>query len=288
MRYFVALAETLHFGRAAARMNMSQPPFSRQIANLERQLGVKLVERNSRHVALTAAGRRFLEDSRAVLARFDGACRDAQFVAEGRKGELRLGFMMHSAHSLMPRLVSLYARHRPEVHVVLVETAPGDAERKLLDKELDAVIAFGGATLPQLRSRPIQTDSLWLIAPPSHPLAAKAMISPQDLEGVDLIAAPAATAPQLRSAILDYCRMGGVIPKFRFEPQLQYTILRLVAAELGAALVPGSIRDEQTQSVVWRPLERAPRWEVVLTVPRDSANPAVEPLIELVAREFSP
>ncbi|MGC4077578.1 MAG: LysR family transcriptional regulator [Rubrivivax sp.] len=124
MRYFVALAETLNFGRAAERMHMSQPPFSRQIAGIERELGVRLVDRNSRNVSLTPAGVRFHADCRAVLTQFEAACRDARLVAEGMQGELRLGFMMHAAYGVVPGLVRRFSALRPQVRLILDETLP--------------------------------------------------------------------------------------------------------------------------------------------------------------------
>lgn len=285
MRYFVALAETLHFGQAAARMNMTQPPFSRQIANLERELGVRLVERNSRHVALTQAGERFLADSRAVLAQFDNACRDAQLVASGQKGELRLGFMMNAAHRVVPRIVSAYAHLWPDVRFVLVETTPADIERRLLYGELDAAITFAGRNFPQLKRVPIFTDHLCLIVPPSHRLAGRALVGPQELAGESLIAAPAAVAAPLRVAIGDYFEAAGIVPRFRFEPLLQHTIMRLVAADLGVALVPASICDDRMPDLVACLLTDAPTLDVVLLVPRDTINPVVASLVALIRRE---
>jgi DNA-binding transcriptional LysR family regulator len=285
MRYFVALAETLHFGQAAARMNMTQPPFSRQIANLERELGVRLVERNSRHVALTQAGERFLADSRAVLAQFEHACRDAQLVASGQKGELRLGFMMNAAHRVVPHIVSAYAHLWPDVRIVLAETTPADIERRLLYGELDAAITFAGRNFPQLKRVPIFTDRLCLIVPPSHRLAGRALVGPQDLAEEDLIAAPAAVATPLRAAIGDYFEAGGIVPRFRFEPLLQHTIMRLVAAGLGVALVPASICDDRMLDIVACPLADAPTLDVVLLVPQDTINPAVASLVALIRRE---
>lgn len=285
MRYFVALAETLRFGQAAARMNMTQPPFSRQIANLERELGVRLVERNSRHVALTQAGERFLADSRAVLAQFDNACRDAQLVASGQKGELRLGFMMNAAHRVVPRIVSAYAHLWPDVRIVLVETTPADIERRLLYGELDAAITFAGRNFPQLKRVPIFTDHLCLIVPPSHRLAGRALVGPQELAGESLIAAPAAVAAPLRVAIGDYFEAAGIVPRFRFEPLLQHTIMRLVAADLGVALVPASICDDRMPDLVACLLTDAPTLDVVLLVPRDTINPVVASLVALIRRE---
>jgi DNA-binding transcriptional LysR family regulator len=285
MRYFVALAETLHFGRAAERMNMTQPPFSRQIANLERDLGARLVERTSRQVSLTPAGQRFLKDSRAVLAQFEAACRDARLVAEGQKGELRLGFMMHAAHRIVPRIVSGYTAIRPDVRVSLSETTPAEIETKLLNRELDAGITFSGRALPQLETQRLFTDRLCLVAPPSHPLAALEELGPGDLRDADLIATPAGIAETLRRAVADYFAADGIVARFRFEPQLQNTILRLVAAGLGVALVPESICDGQLSDIVARPLRNAPTLEVVLKVRREADNPAVAPLLELIRTE---
>src|SRR5215469_13195414 len=102
LHYFVTVAETLHFGRAAERLHISQPPLSRQIAALEKELGVRLFDRQSRRATLTPAGRRFLEDSRAVLIGFDQACRNARMAERGELGELSVGFMMHAAYTILP------------------------------------------------------------------------------------------------------------------------------------------------------------------------------------------
>lgn len=282
MRTFVALAETLHFGQAAARMNMTQPPFSRQIANLERDLGVRLVNRTSRQVTLTAAGARFLADSRAVLARFEAACRDARLVAQGMTGELRLGFMMHAAHRVVPALVARYGAVRPDVRLALVETTPGDIEDRLLAGALDAAITFAGRHSPQLDSHTVLRDRLCLVAAPGHPLAGRETVGPADLAGEELIAAPASVAPALRAAIIGWLAAAGVVPRFRFEPQLQNTILRLVAAGLGVALVPESICDGGAPDLLARRLVDAPALDVVLKVSRAGENPAVAPLVDLV------
>lgn len=282
MRYFVALAETLHFGHAAARLNMTQPPFSRQIANLERDLGVQLVNRTSRTVTLTPAGTRFLADSRAVLTQFETACRDARLVAEGMKGELRFGFMMHAAHRVVPGIVSRYSSIRPEVRLSLSETTPGDIESRLLSGELDAAVTFGGRHNPLLDSHTLLVDRLCLAVAPSHRLAARRSVGPQDLSEEALIAAPASVAPVLRTAIGDYFAMAGLVPRIRFEPQLQNTILRLVAAGLGVALVPESICDGRMPDLLARPLVDAPTLEVVLKTRSSRDNPAVGPLVDLV------
>jgi DNA-binding transcriptional LysR family regulator len=287
MRYFVALAETLHFGHAAQRMNMSQPPFSRQISAIEKTLGVQLFERNSRNVALTPAGQHFLADCRAVLEGFDAACRDVQLVASGMKGELKLGFMMHAAHSVIPALVRLYSQARPDVRLILEERIPTDIEEMLAEGTLDAAVTFGSGPAPHLRTLLLARDRLCLIVPKGHRLAGAETIGPQSLAGERLIAAPATVAPTLRTAIGHYCAAGGVVPHFAFEPRLQHTIIRLVQEGLGVALIPQSLCDDLAEGVVSRTLDDAPEFDVVLCAPRAAGNPAVPQLFEVAGHTGS-
>jgi DNA-binding transcriptional LysR family regulator len=281
MRYFVALAETLHFGHAAARMNMSQPPFSRQIASIEKTLGVRLFERNSRNVVLTPAGKHFLDDCRAVLARFEAACRDVQLVAKGMKGELRLGFMMHAAHSIIPALVRRYSDARPDVRLLLEERIPTEIDEMLMEGKLDAAVTFGTFHAPHLQIVPLARDRLRLIAHADHPIAGLDIIEPKALDGEKLIATPGSVAPTLRSAISTYCAAGGIVPHFAFEPRLQSTIIRLVAEGLGVALIPESLCADLAAGVVSRPVKDAPELEVVLCAPVGSRSPTVVELMEL-------
>lgn len=282
MRLFVALAETRHFGQAAARMNMTQPPFSRQIANLERDIGTQLVERSSRQVRLTAAGRRFYSDALEVLARFDAACRDARRVAEGVAGDLRLGFMMHAAHRLVPELLRDYTALRPDVRVHLDETTPGEIDDLVLTGVLDAGITFAGPMTPLLQEVAIMTDQLCLVCARDHVLAGRTQIGPADLIGHRLLAAPAQVAPMLRAAIVAFLGRAGQPAEFHFEPKLQNTLLRLVAADLGVALVPASICDPLGEGLVARPLIDPPQLSIVLKTRCQSDNPAVAPLLDLV------
>jgi DNA-binding transcriptional LysR family regulator len=281
MRLFVALGETLHFGRAAARMHMSQPPFSRQIAAIERELGARLVERTTRNVALTPAGRRFLDDSRAVLAAFDDALRDARLVAGGMKGELRLGFMMHAGQGVVPRLVRRYTEERPEIRLILEETVPFAIEPMLLDGRLDAAVSFLGHPTPHIEAIPIYRDRLCLIAPPGHALAARDRITAADLANQPLITAPATVAPTVRDAIAAWCATGGIVPNFALEPRLQQTIISLVAEGLGIALIPESLTATLPPGLVARPLEQSPELPVALLIPTHTTNPAVAPLADL-------
>lgn len=287
MRYFVALAETLHFGQAAARMNMSQPPFSRQIAAIEKTLGVRLVERNSRNVTLTAAGRHFLNDCRSVLAGFETACRDVQLVASGVKGELRLGFTMYAAQVIVPRLVRLFSDSVPEVRLVLEERLPTDIDELLVEGRLDAAVTLGNPAAPHLQSLFLARDVLRLIVPWDHHLTGLEIVGPKDLDGEKLIAAPASVVPTLRSAIGAYCAAGGIVPHFALEPRLQHTIIRLVGEGLGVGLIPQSLCGDLGENVVSRPLIDPPEFDIVLCAPTATKNPAVLRIFEAAGRLFT-
>ncbi|MEA2733360.1 MAG: hypothetical protein QOD93_6258 [Acetobacteraceae bacterium] len=279
MRYFVVLAETLHFGRAAERLHLSQPPLSRQLASLEKELGVRLLERHSRHATLTRAGQRFLEDSRAVLASFDQACRNAQLTDRGELGELSIGFMMHAAYTVLPSLTQRYMAAHPHVRVTLREVIPSSLVDKVLDGRFDAGIMFFPGPVRGLETRAIYREKLCLAAHATHQLAGRVRINARDLDGEPLIAAPADVAPMLREAIVGYCRSGGFVPTVRLETQLQQTIVSLVGENLGIALVPDSMRKLGIANVAFHDLEGAPTIEHVIAWRLGNLNPALWPFL---------
>jgi DNA-binding transcriptional LysR family regulator len=279
MRYFVALAETLHFGRAAERLHISQPPLSRQIAGLERELGVRLFERHSRRATLTHAGRRFLEDARAVLISFDQACRNARMAERGELGELSIGFMMHAAYTVLPGLARRYMAKHPGVRVELREVVPATLADAVLAGRFDAAIMFDPGPIRGLETRTIYRERLCLAVHSSHPLADHSVIRAKQLSGEPLIATPTDVAPMLREAIVGYCRSGGFEPTFRLEVALQQTIVNLVAENLGIALVPQSMGQLGIANLVHRKLEKAPTIEHVVAWRPGNLNPALQPFL---------
>lgn len=280
MRYFVVLAETLHFGRAAERLHLSQPPLSRQIAALEKELGVRLLERGSRHATLTHAGRRFLEDSKAVLASFDQACLNAQLAERGQLGALSIGFMMYATYTVIPGLVRRYVANYPMVHTRLREAIPGSLVTDILAGHFDAAIMFDPGMIRGLKTRTILSEPLCLAVPSDHPLAHRPRIGAQDLEDEPLIAAPVEVSSMLRQAIVQYCRSGGFEPTIRLETQLQHTIVNLVAEGMGVALVPQGIRKVNIAGILFRDLEDAPIIDHVVAWRPGNLNPALGPFLQ--------
>lgn len=276
MRYFVALAETLHFGRAAERLHLTQPPLSRQIAALEKSLGVTLLERHTRHTSLTHAGRRFLEDSRATLIAFDQACANAKLAESGELGELKIGFMMHAAFTVIPRITRGFLSAHPQVKLHLKEVIPSALPDDILSGRIDAGILFSPGTLRGLDFRVIHTEPMCLAVPEGHALATtRKKITPGSIGSEALVAASEEVAPSLREAILGWFSKEGMVPVIRLETQLQQTIVTLVAEGLGIALVPKSMAKLGIGGVVFRPLESAPTIEHGIAWRPANLNPSL-------------
>jgi DNA-binding transcriptional LysR family regulator len=279
MRYFVAVAETLHFRRAAERLHISQPPLSRQIAALEKSLGVRLFDRTSRRPALTHAGQKFLEDAQAVIISFDQACRNAQLAERGDLGHIGVGFMMHAAYTVLPAIVRRFRKKYPRATLELREVLPGILADAVLTGRFDAAIMFDPGVIRGLETCTIHRERLCLAAHASHPLAKRKRISAKELKGESLIATPAEVSPLLRRAVVDYCRSGGFEPVIALEVELQQTIVSLVSENLGIALVPESMAKLGIASLAYRNLETSPVIEHVLAWRPGNLNPALQPFL---------
>jgi DNA-binding transcriptional LysR family regulator len=281
LRYFVTLAETRHFGRAAARLNLSQPPLSRQLAALEASLGVTLVERSPRSVTLTAAGERFYADAKAILAAVEQAVSNAQAAAQGDAGKLAIGFTMCAAYNVVPGYARAFGAAFPEVALRLREVVSNDLAEQVLAGHIDAAIMF--PTIPDkgLATRTILSEPLCVALSRGHPRARARRLKIAQLAGEPFVLASEDVAPTLRATIVEHCRSGGFEPDIRFEVQLQQTVLSLVDEGVGVALVPASMRKAQLAGVVFRPLVDAPLIEQVLAWSPANRNPCLARFLEL-------
>ncbi|HWV08770.1 MAG TPA: LysR family transcriptional regulator [Pseudomonas sp.] len=284
LRYFTLLAETLHYGRAAELLHITQPPLSRQISALEQELGVQLFNRTSRTVQLTQAGEQFYRQAKALLDDLDGARRNAQATARGDQGELRLSFTMSAAWNLLPRLIKAYTTERPSVQLHLSETLPRDLQSALSSGSTDIGIAFPSHLPRHLRYQALHHEPLCAVLPADHPLAAQARIDVAQLADEPFISFPASTAPALHEALFRCCRENGFTPLIRLETHLQQTIVNLVSAGLGVALVPDSMRRMQLEGAVLRPLLDSPRIEQGLYWNGDNDNPCLPGFLDCARR----
>jgi DNA-binding transcriptional LysR family regulator len=282
LRYFVTLAETRHFGRAAARLHLTQPPLSRQLAALELSLGVTLIERSPRSVVLTAAGERFYADAKAILAALEQAEKNARATAHGDAGALTIGFTMCAAYSVVPAYTRAFGTAYPQVQLNLREVVSHDLAAEVHSGRIDAAIMFPVALQRDLVMRTIVSEPLCVALPRSHPRARARELKIAQLAGEPFVMTVTEVAPTLRRAIVEHCRSGVFEPDVRIEVQLQQTILSLVNEGVGIALVPDSMRKAQLADVVFRRLANAPTIEQVLAWSPASRNPCLARFLELV------
>src|ERR1019366_3130956 len=246
LRYFLAVAEELHFHRAATRLHISQPPLSQQIRALERELGVTLLERNRRRVGLTAAGEAFRDDTRAILAAVERATERAQNVARGSLGTLSVGFVGSAMFSpTLPDILREFRATRPDVELVLRELPTTAQLHALVGGELDVGVIRGPVAEseidPQLELMTIQRERLVAALPAVHRLATRRRLRAEDLRGETFVILARREAPGLYAGLALAMGEAGGLPEDVLEVAEMQTIISLVAGGFGVSLVPTSV-----------------------------------------------
>lgn len=283
LQYFVTVAETLHFGRAAARLHIAQPPLSRHIAMLEQELGVKLFERTSRRVALTAAGAQLQRDAHQLLSSLEEMPNRVRAASRGVIGEVKLGFTMYAANSFLPELVRRFREQYPAVNIVLHERLPQELAAQLLDNKLDVGITLQGETGPGLETWGVWQERLCVALPAGHPGANAPILHLHELRDEAFIVVSRDTTRVLHDAVIRSCRAAGFEPNVLLETHLQQTIVSLVAEGLAVALVPDSMRRVCMEGLVYRPLANAPLIEQVVAMAPGNRNPSASAMAEFAA-----
>lgn len=259
LRYFVAVAEELHFGRAAARLHIAQPPLSRQIRDLEREVGTPLFERVARGVVPTAAGRAFLVEARLTLAQAERALRGARRAAQGETGRLRVGFVEAATSSgLLPDVLGFFRLHLPNVGLSLFEMRSSQQEEALRDDRIDVGLLHDVPADADrwLSVEPVYEDPIVVALSSAHPAAKRARLTLADLAGESFVLFPRETAPTLYDELIARCRAAGFSPRVVQEAFAWHTATALVAAEVGVAFVPRSFARHGDPTVHYRKLSR--------------------------------
>jgi DNA-binding transcriptional LysR family regulator len=259
LRYFVAVAEELHFHLAAQRLHISQPPLSQQIRALERELGVTLLSRNRRRVALTAAGEGFLDDARSILAAVERASERARGIARGSLGTLAIGFVGSAMFSpKLPQILREFRARHPDVELVLRELPTTVQLAALAAGELDVGVIRGPVDVTeldgQLELMTIQRERLVAALPADHPLAARRRLRPQDLRGESFVILTRREAPGLYAGLAAAMGDAGGLPDDVLEVAEMQTIISLVAGGFGVSLVPASVGQVDRSGVTFRPI----------------------------------
>lgn len=287
LRYFVCVAEELHFGRAALRLGISQPPLSQQVRALEEELGVQLLERTSRRVRLTEAGRQFLPEARATMAQAEQAARTARSAHRGEVGRLRLGFSI--SVPFIPRVVDALSRFRqayPQVSLELDELPQDEqmarVERGLLDVAI--MRAFSTPQLPSnMQSLRIQMDGVMLAMRQDHPLAQRTdVLTLDDVRGEPMILFEASSGAGLNERLIEECQLLGFEPNVAIETASFATLLGLTAAGLGVTILSRSLMRLNVDTLVFRPLE-VPFTSELLMLHMDAPSPSTSNFRKMIA-----
>ncbi|RSN67515.1 MULTISPECIES: LysR family transcriptional regulator [Actinomadura] len=280
---FVAVAEEGHFGRAARRLNMTQPPLSRQIQQLEKELRVRLIDRSSRTVRLTPAGRAFLHDARRLLHDAEDAAQSVRRVTEGRSGVLRLGFTATSAYGVLGNLLRAAGEHLPHIEIVLREAVTRDQLERLAGGDLDVGLVRPPVP-PGLEARPLGAEPLLAALPADHPLCAEDELGLADFHGERVIGYAPFEARYFHDLVVSVFRESGVHPAYVQHAHQVHTVLALVEVGLGIALVPATASRLRLQGVTLRPV-RLPNPEPVelhLTWRAANDNPVLRAFLDLL------
>lgn len=267
LRYFVAVAEELHFRRAAERLHLAQPALSQQVRKLELELGVDLLHRTKRGVALTAPGTVFLEEARRLLRHADEAARTARNARTGAVGRLRLGYLADAVPAVLPRAIAAFTGRNPGIEIVPEAAPPRRAIEDVRAGRLDAAVV--GLPLPTtgLDVAPLAVESTVVAVQNRHPLSGQAMIPLASLADTPIILLPRATNPAFYDGVIAGCRDVEISPLLidTSEAQVEHVLL-LAASGMGVALLPASAGDRySTFGVTFRPVAApAPVTEVAL------------------------
>ena len=249
LRYAVAVAEDLHFGRAADRLHVAQPSLSRQIRDLERSLDVRIFDRTSRTVVLTAAGEAFIEMARRTIRMADAASDTARAAASGWTGRVALGFVTSAAGEILPPLVSSQRRIRPAVLLDLRELNSWQQVEALRRGEIDLGIPRDVAPADDLTVTPLFHERLVVAVSDAHPLATSDTVGLDDLSGFDFVGLPRLSAPRTWSLLSGLAFTSPSPFPFAQEARQFTTVLALVAAELGIAIVPHSVKSLRREGI---------------------------------------
>ena len=273
LRYFVAIAEEGSFSRAAQRLHVSQPPLSTQIKSLEEEIGTQLLDRTNRGVSLTASGRAFFEDIRAVLARLESARSKALQADRGDVGMLSVGFVSIADYGILPPALKSFRAQFPLVEVQLHELTTDAQIRELRASRLDLGLGLAPVEETDLTFRTLLREELILAAPADHP-AARGTADLRALSKASFIVPPRDIAPGLYDLTISRCRAAGFAPRIVQNARQMQTVIGLVSCGMGVALVPASVRNLKRTGVSYQRLRGRPALvELGILRMRETENP---------------
>jgi DNA-binding transcriptional LysR family regulator len=284
LRYFAVVAEELHFTRAADILDISQPPLSQRIMQLEQELGVKLFERSRRSVELTVAGARFLECARGVLERLDQGVEELRQLARAASGRITIGWEPLIEAGSEPNLIQSLGRQDSEIQVQFKTFSAADLLRALRARRVDAALSTASDTDPDLAIQPLESLPMVALLPGGHRLANRSTISPGDLAKEQRVRLAAHVAPSLAKCVSDFWRHQRTDAASEIEVDTPLSFLRLVASGVGCGLLATSPTAIEFPGCVRRPLVgHASKVEVGLVVRASETSATVRRLVSAAA-----
>ena len=288
LRYFVTVAEELHFGRAAARLFIAQPPLSQQIQQLERELGVLLFARTSRRVQLTPAGEAFFVEARQILRSVEQAADTAKRAARGETGWLGIGFAASATYDLLPAVLHDFRDLYPEVELSLQELNAAEQAHALEEKTIH--VGFARPYAPHSGSvvGAVLREAFLAALPETHPLTGQSSLPLSALADQPFISFPELPKPSYAEAVRQACEGAGFTPRVVQEVREMQTAISLVAAGFGIALLPASVQHLHRDGVEYRPLqEPAPRTELAVVSRLDDPSPVLQNFLAIVRTQVN-
>jgi|SRR5579862_2510466 len=290
LRNFTVVAEELHFGRAAKRLNIVQPALSRQIQKLEQNLELQLFQRTNRQVKLTSAGVVFLEESRALLVALDAAIASARRAAEGKTGWISIGFIGATTLGLLPRIMQSFRKDSPDVELTLSDLSTFEQLARLHQKRIHVGFVRGPIPLdcPDLKFETIAREPLALAIPKNHKLAKCTRIQTKSLVDLPFILYPRDSMSSWEILLRNICAKAGFVPHIVQRAIQVQTAIVLVSAGIGVALVPSSVENFPQKGVVYKRLNETAVAELLAAYRADEISPAVHKFLDVVRKFIIP
>ena len=282
LRYFVAVADTLNFRRAAERVHIEQSPLSQQIRNLEQELGLELFVRTKRRVALTHAGRVFLADARAILAHANESKERARRAARGSLGALSIAYLTSMTSEFLDGVIRQYRTRYPGVVLSFNDMIPAAILAAVTDRIADVGFLRGIFPHEGLIVEELASEPMIVILPQDHRLAKKEILCGADLATEPFVMVPDEGAMGYNDIIRAFCREHGFIPHLQAEGNQMQSVIWLVHLGLGISLIPASLKGLHRENIVYRELEGAPLATAKLVYRRDNDSPVLGNFIDIV------
>jgi DNA-binding transcriptional LysR family regulator len=285
LRYFVAVAEELSFTKGAEKLHLAQPSLTRQIKDLEEEIGVRLIDRTKQKVSLTEEGSSFLIDAKRVLSLAEEIVESVQQLSRREVAALNIGYVANLFYDLLPVTLASFQRSYPTVSINLFDMTCGDQFQAIEDGKIDLGFVGLREAIEQrgLEYRSIASYRVVAALPKNHPVASKAEVKLKELEPLFFIGMSESSYPGYRGWLTGTCRHAGFSPKVLQDADIERTVIQSVAAGLGVALLPEQVEKLPHASVVFRPLKPTVTTESCIAWKPDNPSKVLKAYVEIVS-----